>query len=184
MRFVHRGWIDDKSVFMVNSSAWNNRRIKSWNIIDRNACRHMALTHWGRDTIAAISQTTFSNAFSWMEMYEFRLKFHSSLFLRLDWSAPSHYLDQWWLVYWHKYAPLGLDGLLIDHDEYWRTERMALRRTERNDHLLTPLTSWWGIFNIYNLKYAMYIQREMTQYKKKIITFKKQMNIWSTVMCK
>ena len=61
---------------------------------------------------------------------------------------------------------------------------MALRRTERNDHLLTPLTSWWGIFNIYNPKYAMYIQREMTQYKKKLITFKKQMNIWSTVMCK
>ena len=29
-----------------------------------------------------ISQTTFTNAFSWMEMYEFRLKFHWTLFLR------------------------------------------------------------------------------------------------------
>ena len=28
------------------------------------------LTHWGRDKIAAISQTTVSNAFSWMKMCE------------------------------------------------------------------------------------------------------------------
>ena len=38
------------------------------------------LTHWGRDKMDAISQTTFSCAFSWMKMYEFRLKFHWSLF--------------------------------------------------------------------------------------------------------
>ena len=34
------------------------------------------LTHWGRDQIDAISQTTFSNAFSRMKMNEFRLGFH------------------------------------------------------------------------------------------------------------
>ena len=37
------------------------------------------LTHWGRDKMAAIFQTTVSNGFSWMKMYEFRLKFHWSL---------------------------------------------------------------------------------------------------------
>ena len=31
----------------------------------------------------AISQTTFSNGFSWMKMFEFRLKFHWSLFPRV-----------------------------------------------------------------------------------------------------
>ena len=41
------------------------------------------LTHWGRDKMAAISQTMCSNAFSWMEIYEFRLKFHWNLFLRV-----------------------------------------------------------------------------------------------------
>ena len=41
----------------------------------------MRLTHWGRDKMTAISQTTFSNAFPWLEMYEFRLKFHWSLLL-------------------------------------------------------------------------------------------------------
>ena len=38
-----------------------------------------SLTHWGRDKMAAIFQTIFSNAFSWMKMYEFRLRFHWSL---------------------------------------------------------------------------------------------------------
>ena len=37
-------------------------------------------THRGRDKMAAISHTTFSKAFSWMKMYEFRLRFHWSLF--------------------------------------------------------------------------------------------------------
>ena len=34
--------------------------------------------------IAAILQTTFSNAFSWMKMYEFRFRFHWSLFPRFE----------------------------------------------------------------------------------------------------
>ena len=42
---------------------------------------HLHLTHWGREKMDAISQTTFSSAFSWMKMFEFRLKFHWSLFL-------------------------------------------------------------------------------------------------------
>ena len=33
--------------------------------------------------MVAIFQTTFSNGFSWMKMYEFRLTFHWSLFLRV-----------------------------------------------------------------------------------------------------
>ena len=61
----------------------------------------------------AISQTIFSNAFSWIEMFEFRLKFQWSLFLGFQltifqrwfryWlgaeQATSHYLNQWWLDY-------------------------------------------------------------------------------------
>ena len=34
------------------------------------------LTHWGQDKMDAIFQTTFSNTFSWMKMYEFQLRFH------------------------------------------------------------------------------------------------------------
>ena len=38
-------------------------------------------TPWGRNKMAAIFQTAFSNAFSWMKMYKFLLRFHWSLFL-------------------------------------------------------------------------------------------------------
>ena len=41
------------------------------------------LTHWGQNKMAAILQTTFSYAFSWMKMYEFRLRVHWSVFLRI-----------------------------------------------------------------------------------------------------
>ena len=47
-------------------------------------CVQSVLTHWGRDKIAAISQTTFSNAFSSLKMCEFWLKFHWSLFLNVN----------------------------------------------------------------------------------------------------
>ena len=44
----------------------------------------VVLTHWGRDKMDAISQTTSSSPFSWMKMFEFRLKSQWSLFLRVQ----------------------------------------------------------------------------------------------------
>ena len=43
-----------------------------------------SITHWGQDKMAAIFQTTFSNAFSRMKMYKFWLRFHWSLFPRIQ----------------------------------------------------------------------------------------------------
>ena len=48
------------------------------------------LTHWGRDKMAAISQTTFSKAFLWMKMYKFRLRFHRGLFPRVQLTISQH----------------------------------------------------------------------------------------------
>ena len=93
-----------------------------------NTITRHPLTHWGRDKMASISQTTFSNAFTWMKMYELRLKIHWSLFLRVHltifqhwfrkWlgavQATSHYLNQWWLVYQRIYASLGLNELRLE----------------------------------------------------------------------
>ena len=56
-----------------------------------HACICVTLTHWGRDNMAAISQTTLSNAFSWKKMLEFRLKFHWSLFIRVQWTIFQHW---------------------------------------------------------------------------------------------
>ena len=49
------------------------------------------LTHWGRDKMAAIFQMIFSNGYSWMKMYEFRLTFHWSLFLGVQLHEPRIY---------------------------------------------------------------------------------------------
>ena len=80
-------------------------------------------TYWGPKKLAAIFQTKFVNLFSSMKIYEFRLSFHWNLFLRINniphcfrsWpgarQATSHYLSQWWLVYWRIFASLGLNDL-------------------------------------------------------------------------
>ena len=85
--------------------------------------------------MAAISQTSFSNAFSWRKMYGFCLRFHWGLFLRLTifhhwfrwWlgadQATSPYLNQWWLVYWCIYASLDLNDLRMAHRHDKLTQR-------------------------------------------------------------
>ena len=45
-----------------------------------------------------------------MKIYKLRLRFHWSLFLGTD-QAISHYLNQWWIVYWCKYASRSLSEL-------------------------------------------------------------------------
>ena len=48
-------------------------------------------THWGRDKMAAISQTTLSNPFSWMKMFELRITFHWSLLLWFQLTIFQHW---------------------------------------------------------------------------------------------
>ena len=49
------------------------------------------LTHWGGDNMDAVSQTTLWSAFSSMKMFEFGLKFHWSLFLRVQLTISHHW---------------------------------------------------------------------------------------------
>ena len=68
----------------------------------------------------AISQTIFSSAFSWMKMFEFRLQFHWSLFLRVQLTIFQHWL-RWWLVadqvrsHYPKQWRLGYSRVYICH---------------------------------------------------------------------
>ena len=75
--FKHTGCLSNPSVSILLCSIGDTRLLheSSWNIA--------SLTHWGRDKMAAIFQTTVSNGFSWTKMLEFRLKFHWSLFPRV-----------------------------------------------------------------------------------------------------
>ena len=83
------------------------------------------LRHWGQDKMAAISQTTFSKAFSWMKTCEFGLRFHSinslpALVQILAWCqrGEKSLSEPRWLVYWHIYVSLSLNVLyyLMLHD--------------------------------------------------------------------
>ena len=51
----------------------------------------LSLTHWGRDKMAAIFQTTFPNEFCWMKMYVFQLRFHGSLSLGVELTISQHW---------------------------------------------------------------------------------------------
>ena len=89
----------------------------------------ISLTRVGPHKMTTMLQTTFSNAFSGMKMYEFRLRFHWRLCLRVQltifehWSrywlkahkAKSLYMNLWWLVYWRRYVSHGINELKL----YW-----------------------------------------------------------------
>ena len=79
-------------IFSVN---YGNNIITFYRIYDLTAdmvvinryqqpCYWLCLTHWGWDEMNNIWQMTFSNVFSWMKMFEFRLKIHWSLFPRIQ----------------------------------------------------------------------------------------------------
>ena len=53
------------------------------------------LTHWSWDKMATIFQITFSNAFSWMIMYKFWLRFHWSLFPMVQLTIFHHWFREW-----------------------------------------------------------------------------------------
>ena len=54
-------------------------------------CITSLLTHLPLDKMAAISQTIFSDAFSWMKSFVFWLKFHWSVFLRVQLTITKHW---------------------------------------------------------------------------------------------
>ena len=65
-------------------------RVRSWN----NGVRRMPPPPL---KMVAVSQTTISNAFQWMESFVFRFKFHWSLSPRVQLTKSQHwYLNQWW----------------------------------------------------------------------------------------
>ena len=70
------------------------------------------LTHRGQANMDTISQRTFSNAFSLMKMFEFQLKFHWGLFLRVQLTTNEHWLgnglapNRWQAITWTNDDPV------------------------------------------------------------------------------
>ena len=136
----------------------------------------LPLTHWGRDKMDVISQTTFSSAFSWMKIFEFRLKFHWSLFLRVQltifqhWfrkrlgavQATSHYLNQWWLIYRRIYASLGLNELRLDTHNAFTNKALWHFRLKSTKFLIRYYVSV-NILQVISCSLAMYVSVERCQ---------------------
>ena len=120
--------------------------------------------------MAAVLQTIFSNALSWIQMYEFCSKFHWSLFLGFQltifqhwfryWlgavQATSHYLNQWWVVYRRIYASLGLSELKDAFDNM--LEMLAI--------CSWPVTQCFVIIVMYS----------------RCINYRKKLNSWSLLL--
>ena len=83
-----------KKVFDFNPGCWK-QNTGTWScssfLMDVVSNEFVSSTHWGRDKMAAVSQTTLSNVFSWMRMLEFWLRFHWSLFLRVQLTIIQHW---------------------------------------------------------------------------------------------
>ena len=107
------------------------------------------LTHWARDKMAVIFQTTFLTAFPWMEMFEFRLKFHINLFLMVQliilqhwfrkWpgadQATSHFLNQWW--------PTLVTHICVSRSQWLKGMRFEARISNVNTVMLFSKISAW-----------------------------------------
>ena len=63
----------------IHDKIYISRGVIIWQITISYSYISQVLTYWGRDKMAAIFQTTLSNAFSWMTMLKFWLRFHWSL---------------------------------------------------------------------------------------------------------
>ena len=75
----------------IDSFSFKQMRLKMSSGKWRPYCLGLnVLTHWGRDKMAAIFQTTFSNGFSGNENVYFRLTFHWSLFLEVQLTIFQH----------------------------------------------------------------------------------------------
>ena len=113
----------------------------------------------------------YFDAFSWMKMYEFKLKFQWSLFLRVqvtifrhwlrDWlgadQATSHFLSQWWLLYWRIYASPRLNGFNVPI-----CKRRAFTKTFPSLQFLGPhlIFSPWRMKSILSrLEYMIHLLR-------------------------
>ena len=71
---VHQSDMSDKDFSSITMLKTKLSEKKFWSVLLLEWCP-ACLTHWGRDKMADIFQTIFSNGFSWMKMYEFWLYF-------------------------------------------------------------------------------------------------------------
>ena len=125
--YLNQYWQSFAMPFGITGPQWVNYHCTCWwpCTINRSSAHfnfRYGLAHWGRGKIAAIFQTTYSNAFSWMKMFEFWLTFHISLKFVPKGSVnniPALVQIMAWRqsgdkpFYWRIYVSLGLNVLKV-----------------------------------------------------------------------
>ena len=112
-------------------------------------------------------------------MFEYWLTFHWNLFASVQltifqlwfrkWlgagQAPSHYLNQWWLVYWRIYASLGLNELTLNSYHITKSKAYIKKVSFHSDlhYVWHMLVSRLRTFNSRTFKYSHLNQIYMFQ---------------------
>ena len=80
-----------KMSFVVDTTSPCCFVLVCWVLLFNNRLHNVSSTFWGRDKMAAVSQTTFSSALYWMKMYEFLLRFQWNLFFIVELTIFQHW---------------------------------------------------------------------------------------------
>ena len=126
--YIHNKIKDNEIVFKFYwiFAPWHT--VLSSNGIIRWQCTSLSLlwqTHWGRDKMAAIFQTIFSNAFSWIKIVEFQLELHWSLFLKFQltinqWFRECLFAGEWpLLLTWFNFDPAWISNYMYMSSKVW-----------------------------------------------------------------
>ena len=100
------------------------------------------LTHLGWDKMVTIFQMTYSNAFSCMKIYEFRLRFHWSLFVRVQLTISIIGSD-------NGLAPTGQQAITwtnVDLDPCRHMASLGVKELIKNEWLGYKLQSFPALF--------------------------------------
>ena len=121
-----------------------------------------SLLHWGQENVDAIFPMTFSNAFCWMKMFQFRTKYHWNLFMRVHLIENTPALVQ--IMAWHQkllpaiiwisdgivygriYASLDLDELSNTVDMHAKSrivQNVLLKGVTRGTHFTLAFCVEW-----------------------------------------
>ena len=111
------------------------------------------LSHWGRDKMAVIFQTTFLNTFSWVKMYEFRSRFHLSLFLSFELRVSQHLVQ---IMAWRRPGDKPLSEpmmvILSTHICVTRASLSYTRQRHSYQNAKMPACFNWHICSYYEMK--------------------------------
>ena len=111
-----------------------------------------SLTYWGRDEVSGIIQTTLSNVFSWIKMFEFRIQFDWSLFPRVQ-------LKQYSIGSDNDLVPNRRQAIIWTNDglSWWRI-CVSLGLNESMFHVMEHILFFVNsILDVYTFKDIIYI---------------------------